>query len=469
MSAALHALALTVAVLVFLFIRAQGEQLVGAPAPGLPAPTSGAPTSDTLLHVLLALAVIIATARITGAALRRLGQPPVIGEILGGILLGPSLFGRIAPDLFATTFPSSSAPFLYVIAQIGVILYMFLVGLDVDLGIVRRRGHTMLAISHASIVVPFILGAGLALALYPHVASNGVSFTTFALFLGVSLSVTAFPVLARILHDQGVAKSPMGNLALGCAAISDVAAWCLLALAVSAAQDRSDRAILTVMLTLTYVVVMLTVGRPLLARLVGVLEQRGARLTDGGMAVLCVAALLSAVMTEVIGIHAIFGAFLLGAIVPRNSPVVGEISGRTEAIVRVLLLPTFFAYTGLRTQIGLLSTASDWLLCLLIIALATLGKWGASTVAARLTGLPWRDASALGILMNTRGLVELIVLNIGLDLGLISPTLFAMLVLMALVTTIMTPPIFQAITRMHPWREEGVNLRVGKLAAPNEI
>jgi Kef-type K+ transport system membrane component KefB len=384
-----------------------------------------------------------------GLILHRLGQPTVIGEIIGGIVLGPSLLGRIAPDLFAQLFPSTSAPFLNVIAQLGVILYMYLIGLEIDVPTIRRSGGVMLAIAHASIAAPFVLGSLLALLLYPVVSTSGVPFTAFALFVGVSVSVTAFPVLARILSDQGVSKSPMGSLVLGCAAIADVAAWCLLALTVSTIQEKPADAVATLALTGVFVGAMVLVVRPLLHHLVCELEARE-RLTDGGIAIVAVAVLLAAFTTEVIGIHAIFGAFLLGAITPRGR-VADELNDRTEAIVRVMLLPAFFAYTGLRTQIGLLSGGEDWLMCGLIVAVATVGKWGGSTIAARVVGIGWRNASAVGALMNTRGLVELIVLNIGLDLKIISPTLFTMLVIMALVTTITAPPIFQLITRTAPW------------------
>ncbi len=407
---------------------------------------------DTLLHVLLALAVIIVTARVVGALFRRFHQPPVIGEVVGGILLGPSLLGYVAPSAYAFLLPGQAAPFLGVIAQLGVILYMFLVGLHFDLGVLRERGHMTLAISHASIMVPFTFGLVLALGLYADMAPAGVTFTSFALFIGVSMSITAFPVLARILGDRGLQKTRMGVLALTCAAINDVTAWCLLAFVVSATQATLLGAFATLGLTILYIVIMGVLVRPVIARVVPWLEGPGR--ADGNLSIIFVALLLSALATELIGIHAIFGAFLLGAVTPHSSRIVTDVTARVDDVVRVLFLPAFFAFTGMQTQIGLLEGVGDWLLCLLIIAVATAGKFGGTVVAARFAGLHWRDGAALGILMNTRGLVELIVLNIGLDLGVISPRLFTMLVIMAVVTTLMTSPLLQAVTRGRPWGPE---------------
>lgn len=441
---------LVVGIALFLFINAQGKRMYGVGSE-LPAAVAGHGQMNNLLHVLLALAVVIIMARGVGSLFKLMKQPPVIGEVIGGIMLGPSLLGRIAPDVYSFVLPASSAPFLGVIAQLGVILYMFLVGLELDLKVLRKSGHATLAISHASILVPFCLGAWLALSLYGEFAPTGVKFTSFALFLGVSMSITAFPVLARLLTDQKIQKTRMGTLALTCAAVDDVSAWCLLAFVVSIAQAKIGGAFLTLGLSITYITLMFVVARPLIRRLVPWLEKFD-RMTEGGMAIVFVALLLSALATEVIGIHAIFGAFLLGAITPHDSRVANELTQRLEDLVRIMFLPAFFAFTGMRTQIGLLSTQRDWAVCGLIIVVATFGKFGGTTIAAKLSGLQWREASALGILMNTRGLVELIVLNIGLDMGVLSPTLFAMLVVMALVTTFMTTPILSLIGRGTPWK-----------------
>ena len=403
-----------------------------------------------LVKVLLALTVIMITARIVGWLFARINQPAVIGEVVGGILLGPSLLGRIAPETAALLLPAETAPVLNVIAQLGVILYMFLVGLEIDLVTLRSRAATTIAISNAGIVVPFALGLALAWMIYDTMAPAGVAFAPFALFLGVSMSITAFPVLARILGDRGLQRTPMGMLALTCAAIDDVSAWCLLAFVVGVTQSTTSGAIFTIVLTAIYVALMLTAGRRVMAAVIAKLDT-SKRLGEQSLAVALAAALLSAVATEVIGVHAIFGAFLLGAIVPHDSGIARHVRERVEDVVRVLFLPAFFAFTGLRTQIGLIETAQDWLICVAIIAVATVGKFGGASLAARFTGLDWRDSAALGILMNTRGLVELIVLNIGLDLGVITPRLFTMLVIMALVTTMMTSPILMALLKHRPW------------------
>ena len=405
-----------------------------------------------LVKVLLALTVIMITARIVGWLFARINQPAVIGEVVGGILLGPSLLGRLFPEAAAFLLPLDAAPFLGVIAQIGVILYMFLIGLELDLGVLRARLSMTIVIASASIVVPFALGGALAFGLFESLAPAGVPFSSFLLFIGVSMSITAFPVLARILGDRGLKKTPMGTLALTCAAINDAIAWCLLALVVGVMQATPAEAIRTVVLTFGYIAMMLTAGRAIVVRAVAKLD-RSARIGEQSLALVLVAVLLSAVATEFIGIHAIFGAFLIGAIIPHHSRVSAQAHERLADIVRVMFLPAFFAFTGLRTEIGLMQTAEDWLLCGVIIVVATVGKFGGTTLAAKITGLDWRDSAALGILMNTRGLVELIVLNIGLDLGVITPRLFTMLVIMALVTTMATSPILMALLKARPWKE----------------
>jgi Kef-type K+ transport system membrane component KefB len=334
---------------------------------------------------------------------------------------------------------------LNVIAQVGVIIYMFLVGLELNLDALKDRRQATIAISHAGIVIPFILGSVLALYLYPRLSSEEVPFTSFALFLGVAMAITAFPVLARILTDRGEQKSPLGVTALACAALGDATAWCLLAFVVGIAQAKVSGAFFVIGLTVAFVAFLFLIVRPILARFLVAQE-----LTRGVTALIFVGLLLSALTTEYIGVHAIFGAFLLGAVIPHDSAVAREFTHKLEDLVTVLLLPAFFAFTGLRTQIGLVSGLEEWLICGLIIAVATVGKFGGTLLSARFTGLGWREASALGILMNTRGLMELIVLNIGLDLKIISPTLFAMMVLMALVTTIATTPLLQLLHARRP-------------------
>jgi Kef-type K+ transport system membrane component KefB len=447
-AAAAYGLMIGGLVLLYLWIRSYGETLGAPPASGTAIFGSAASRANEgdLLHVLLALVVVIATARAMGSIFRSAGQPQVIGEILAGIVLGPSLLGRLAPGAEGYLFPATVGPALNIIAQVGVILYMFLVGLELDPALLRKRGHTTVAISHASIIAPFLLGATIALFLYPKLSASDVPFTCFSLFLGVSMSVTAFPVLARILTDRGIHKTRMGAIALTCAAVDDVTAWCMLAFVVGVTRAQAAGAVATIAMALGFVALMIVVVRPAMVRLSLVYGNRG-RLTQGVMASIFIALLISASATELIGIHAVFGAFALGAVIPHDSGMARELTDRLEDIVIVLLLPAFFAYTGLRTQIGLVSGYEQWMMCALIVVVASAGKFGGSVVAARITGLNWRDSSALGVLMNTRGLMELIVLNIGLEMNVISPTLFAMLVIMALVTTFATTPILHLITR----------------------
>ncbi len=404
----------------------------------------GATHFNNLLHFLLALAVVIATARIMGRLFSIFNQPTVIGEVIGGILLGPSLLGRFAPEVYSYILPKSVSPIMGIIAQLGVILYMFLVGLELDLKVLKKSGHKTLAISHASIIFPFLLGALLALKLYTDYAPEGISFTVFSLFLGASMSITAFPVLARIISDKKLQKTELGAITLTCAAIDDVTAWCLLAFIVSAAQVTMMSAVYTLILTILYIAVMFIFVRPIVTKTVYKLDQHK-MIAEGELAIICLGIFVSALATESIGIHAIFGAFLFGAILPENSKLAQDLDFRLQDLVRVIFLPCFFAFTGMRTEIGLVSTLDDWLICGLIILVATAGKFGGSLFAAKFYGFGWRDSAAIGILMNTRGLVELIVLNIGLDLGIISPRLFAMLVIMALATTFMTGPFLELI------------------------
>jgi Kef-type K+ transport system membrane component KefB len=438
---------LALVALIYLGIRAFGDTL-SAPelaAASTPGNRFSQVHVNDFLHVLLALSLVIASARALGALFRLVQQPPVIGEMIAGIMLGPSLLGKFAPGFAAYILPQSIAPLLNVISQFGVILYMFLVGLELDVTLLRDRARSTITISHASIVVPFLLGASLSVLLYPYLSNSSVSFTAFSLFLGVSMSVTAFPVLARILTDRGIQKSKMGVLTLACAAIDDVTAWCLLAFVVSVTAHAGS-ATRTMLMAVVYIVVMLVLIRPLVIRVTRWMDSKG-RMTQGILATVLLGILLSSLATESIGIHSIFGAFVLGAIIPNRSKLARELSAKLEDFVIVFLLPAFFAFTGLRTQIGLVNGTRDWVFCALIILVASAGKFGGSALAARWNGLSWRESSALGILMNTRGLMELIVLNIGLELGVISPTLFAMLVLMALVTTFATTPILQLIAR----------------------
>lgn len=431
------------AVALFLLIRWYGEGLAHEAANS--AATAVAKKShSTLPQVLRALITIVVVARILGGLFRWIGQPRVIGEVVAGIVLGPSLLGRVSPEATAFLLPQDVMPILEILAQIGVVLYMFLVGLELNSEFLHSRMQATVAISHASIVVPFLLGTLLALGTYSHYAPEGISFTSFSLFMGVAMAITAFPVLARILTDLGIERTALGAVALSCAAADDVTAWCLLAFVVGIAKSDVSGALTSTVLAAVYIVLMFGVVRPLLTQWVN--SPAGKKLSSEVTAWVLVGVLASAFLTEAIGIHAIFGAFLVGAMIPHDSEIARSFRRKIEDVVTILLLPTFFAFTGARTQIGLLSQPFDWLICAVIIVIATLGKFGGTLAAARLTGLDWRTSASLGVLMNTRGLMELIVLNIGLDMGVISAPLFAMMVLMALVTTIATTPLLRRLS-----------------------
>ena len=403
-----------------------------------------------LLLLIPQVLVVLVTARVVGRLFRLIRQPQVMGEMVAGILLGPSFLGWVAPGLSAALFPRESLGFLNALSQVGLLVFMFLVGLELNPRLLRSRSHAAVVTSHASIVAPFLLGAVLSLFLYPRLSDRSVAFTGFALFLGVAMSITAFPVLARILEERGLSRTGLGATAIACAAVDDVTAWCLLALVVTIVQaDALSGALVTLLLSAAYVALVLVVVKPRAARLVPAElgnEARARAVLAGAMSFL----LLSALATEVIGIHALFGAFLAGVAMPRHPSVAAYLKKRLEGFGSVFLLPLFFAFTGLRTEIGLLADARGWLLCAGIIAVAVAGKLGGSMLAARVTGMPWTDSFALGALMNTRGLIELVVLNLGYDLGILSPRIFVMLVLMALVTTFMTGPLlhlYEALKR----------------------
>lgn len=417
--------------------------------------------ADALLHLLLALATVIVVGRLLGVAFKWVGQPPVIGEVVAGILLGPSLLGWAWPEAQAYLLPQTVMPHLGMIAQLGVVLYMFCVGLELDDQHLKDRGFATLAISVASIVAPFILGLAITPLLHASLAPAGVRLPVFGIFLGAAMSVTAFPVLARILSDRGMTRTSLGSLSLTCAAVNDVAAWCLLAFAIGVAQSEFAASVRVVSLAVGYIVFVFVAVRPAWNWLMRqpVMSQP----SPTRLAIVLVSVLFSALITELIGVHAIFGAFLFGAIIPHDSRIAKELAAKLEDAVVVLLLPAFFAFTGMRTEIGLVSGLEDWLWCGLIIAVAAAGKFGGTLAAARVTGLGWQESSSLGALMNTRGLMELIVLNIGLDLGVISPTLFAMLVIMALVTTLATSPmlwLLKAESLQDPQTSTVTSLRV---------
>ena len=399
--------------------------------------------TDLSLHVIVALAAVVVSGRVVGRLVARIGQPLVIGEVLSGILLGPSLLGRIAPGVEDYLFPMSARPALGVIAEIGVILYMFVVGLEFDPASLRKRAAPYIVVSQFSIAVPFTLGCGLAFALYPAFSPPGVRFLPFALFMGIAMSITAFPVLARILTDRGLSRTELGVAALTCAAVDDVTAWCLLAVVVGVSRAALSSAFVSALLAVAFIVFMFVVTRPIVARLVA-RHRPGDEPSAAAVTWTLAGMLLSAITAELIGIHAIFGAFIFGAILPAE-PVARQLTLNRTPVVTILFLPAFFAMTGLRTEIGLMSSASQWGICALIILLATAGKFGGTLGAGRGVGMPWGFAARLGVLMNTRGLMELVVLNVGVDIGVITPTLFTMMVVMAIATTAMTGPLLDAL------------------------
>jgi Kef-type K+ transport system membrane component KefB len=398
--------------------------------------------TNPLSRLFLQLLIIIGASGVVAWIFTRCGQPAVIGEMVAGILLGPSLFGLLAPNAFHFIFAPSSLDTLRLLSQIGVCLFLFTVGMELDVSEVRHKAQTAVVVSHSSIVIPYFLGVALAFFLYSYLAKPGASFLAFALFMGISMSITAFPVLVRILQDRGIFKTSLGSTATACAAVDDVTAWCMLAFVVAIARATSVRgAAFNLGLVLIFIALMLFVIKPKLPSWLG---QRALERPDPSKALLAVVfavVLVSALTTELIGIHALFGAFLAGIVMPTAGGFRDKLVVRVENLSSVLLLPVFFAFTGLRTQIGLLSSAQDWLICLVIIAVATAGKLGGSALAARLTGMKWRESLQLGALMNTRGLMELIALNIGYDMGILSQHIFTMLVIMALITTIMTGPL----------------------------
>jgi Kef-type K+ transport system membrane component KefB len=426
---------------VFSFIRTLGPVASVASAHvALPHGTS------SLASVLFAIAVIVVVSRLTGRVFHRVfRQPAVMGEIAAGVLLGPSVLGALAPTVQHALFSADVTTALNTVAKLGVVLFMFLIGLELDPRLFRGQERATWVVSQASIMVPFLLGSALALTLHGRYAPAGTTFTEFALFLGVSFSVTAFPVLARILTERQLTQTTPGLVALGSAAINDAAAWCLLALASGVATSQVSQAWTTLVSTLGFVVVMFVVVRPLARWLAAREETRTTHVSPSVLSLVFAVMLLAAVATESIGIHALFGAFLFGVVMPSHGRLAEQLRIRTEDVVTVLFLPVFFAFTGLRTSLGLVDTADDWVMLGAIIGVASVGKLGGSALAARAAGLSWRDSGTIGILMNTRGLMELIVLNVGLDLGVLSPKLFAMLVLMALVTTFLTSPLLDLV------------------------
>ncbi len=398
------------------------------------------------LAILLAqIITIIIVARLFGWVFRKIGQPSVIGEIIAGIVLGPSLLGMYLPEFSHALFPAESLGNLQFLSQIGLILFMFVIGMELDLKVLKNKANDALVISHASIVIPFALGIGLAYYIYHRFAPVGVEFLAFSLFMGIAMSITAFPVLARIVQERGIHKTRLGTIVITCAATDDITAWCLLAAVIAIVKAGTFLSSLyTIGLALVYVLMMIFVVKPFLKR-IGDLYGSKSKLNKPVVAIFFLTLIMSAYATEVIGIHALFGAFMTGAIMPDIAKFRSLFIDKVEDVSVILLLPLFFVFTGLRTQIGLINDPYLIEVTCYIISVAVAGKFLGSAIAAKFVGQNWRESLTIGALMNTRGLMELVVLNIGYDLGVLTSEVFTMMVIMALVTTFMTGPALDII------------------------
>ncbi|MFG0262528.1 MAG: cation:proton antiporter [Novipirellula sp. JB048] len=421
---------------------------------------------DLSLHFFLQLAVILTFCRVVGLIAARLGQPQVVAEMIAGVALGPSLFGLWLPEWQQALFPwdasqttRDSQSYLYPISQLGLALYMFVVGMEFRVDIVRQHFHSSLAVSAAGMMVPFGLGAGLAWFFVHHtnMFMPETGMIEAMLFLGAAMCITAFPMLARIIHTKGLAGTRMGTVAIGAGAIDDAAAWCLLAVVLASFDSDFSLAYRSFVGGFGFVLVAAFVIRPLLSRLAHLALEQGGQLRDAGLVVALACMALGAWFTDMIQLHAVFGAFVIGTVIPRG-PISRQLVQRIEPLTVAVLLPLFFTYSGLNTRIGVLDSLYLWSLCGVVLLVAVLGKGVACAMAAWQTGVPPRESVGIGVLMNARGLMELIIINIGLQRGVISEELFVVLVLMAIITTLMASPIFDWLVQ----RSESP----GMLAAP---
>ncbi|MCW3461835.1 cation:proton antiporter domain-containing protein [Chitinophaga nivalis] len=444
------------AALIWIILQ-KGQSLPVHPAKAAAAVTTAAHAATTdswwqyfsnlqhpLCLLLLQIIVIMLASRCFGWLANRIGQPAVVGEIIAGVLLGPSLLGWLSPSFATFLFPAASLKNLQFLSQIGLAFFMFIVGMELDLSKIRNKAHDAVMISHASIIIPFFLGVWLAYFLFADFAPANVSFLSFALFMGIAMSITAFPVLARIVQERKLTHTPLGIMAITCAAADDVTAWCVLAVIVAIVNAGGVwSAVITIVLAFLFVGIMLWLIRPWLARTIQFHLQKGRQ--KAAVSLVFFTLLIAAWLAEAIGIHALFGAFLAGAIMPANSDIKQLLTDKLEDVSVVVLLPIFFAFTGLRTYIGLLDASWLWVVFGMIMLVAVTGKFGGSAITARMMGQSWSQAVSIGALMNTRGLMELVVLNIGFDLGILSPEIFTMMVLMALATTFMTGPLLDLV------------------------
>jgi Kef-type K+ transport system membrane component KefB len=398
-----------------------------------------------LAILLLQIITIIIVARFFGWIFRKIGQPSVIGEIIAGIFLGPSLVGMYFPEYSSLLFPAASLGNLQFLSQIGLILFMFVIGMELDLKVLKNKAKEAVVISHASIVFPFALGMGLSYFIYRQFAPQGVEFLSFSLFMGIAMSITAFPVLARIVQERGIHKTKLGTIVITCAAADDITAWCILAAVIAIVKAGTFASSLYIMaMALVYVLAMLYLVKPFLKK-VGDLYSNRDSISKPVVAIFLLTLIISSYLTEIIGIHALFGAFMTGAIMPDIAKIRNIFIEKVEDVAVILLLPLFFVFTGLRTEIGLINDIYLWKITGVIILVAVIGKFVGSALAARFVGQNWRDSLTIGALMNTRGLMELVVLNIGYELGVLSPKIFTMMVIMALLTTFMTGPALDTI------------------------
>ena len=420
--------------------------------------------TDNLHHplsiLLIQIIAVLLMVRLFGFLFKHIGQPGVIGEIVAGIVLGPSVLGYFFPDVFQALFPPESLTNLELLSQVGLVLFMFVIGMELDFSVLKNKINETLVISHAGILVPFFLGIVASYWIYEEYAAAQTAFLPFALFIGISMSITAFPVLARIIQERNMTKTSLGTLAIASAANDDVTAWCLLAVVIAIAKARTfASALYAIGLTALYIIIMFMVVRPFLKK-VGEVYANQEVINKTFVALILLILIISSTLTEIIGIHALFGAFMAGVVMPPSIGFRKVMMEKVEDIALVFFLPLFFAFTGLRTEIGLINSPALWGVCLLLITVAVAGKLGGCAVAARLVGESWKDSFTIGTLMNTRGLMELVALNIGYEMGVLPPSIFVILVIMALVTTFMTTPLLHLVERVFARREERLSAKL---------
>lgn len=420
--------------------------------------------TDNLHHplsiLLIQIIAVLLMVRLFGFLFKHIGQPGVIGEIVAGIVLGPSVLGYFFPDVFQALFPPESLTNLELLSQVGLVLFMFVIGVELDFSVLKNKINETLVISHAGILVPFFLGIVASYWIYEEYAAAQTAFLPFALFIGISMSITAFPVLARIIQERNMTKTSLGTLAIASAANDDVTAWCLLAVVIAIAKAGTfASALYAIGLTALYIIIMFMVVRPFLKK-VGEVYANQEVINKTFVALILLILIISSTLTEIIGIHALFGAFMAGVVMPPSIGFRKVMMEKVEDIALVFFLPLFFAFTGLRTEIGLINSPALWGVCLLLITVAVAGKLGGCAVAARLVGESWKDSFTIGTLMNTRGLMELVALNIGYEMGVLPPSIFVILVIMALVTTFMTTPLLHLVERIFARREERLSAKL---------